>query len=397
MHPTEKQTLRQHRLLVAFTALAASIAGVRNDFAYDDILVILHDDRIVDLGRWLEFLTTPYWAAPHSADLYRPLASLSLALQYVIGAGGPLVFRLVSIMLYALAALLVFALASRVMSRGAALAAGVLFAAHPVHVEAVVQGVNQGELLVAIFSLVAVCRYVDKRRAGSLDASDWRVLAVLYGLAVLTKENGFVLPGLLVAAELFLVHDKPVAERIGALWRGYAMLGAVAVVLVIVRVFVLSGDVVGAFTAEALVGLSLGGRMFTMLQVVPTWLRLLSVAGASADRLLAERDRGVVQLRTARGAGARIDRRSGRRHVSGAPSRARHQLRPRMVRRRAVSGEQHRSNEYRAGRTNVVPAECGFSHRGWRARRSGRANRAHLGGAALCARRAVRGVHEFSV
>ena len=275
MHPTEKQTLRQHRLLVAFTAIAASIAGVRNDFAYDDILVILHDDRIVDVGRWLEFLTTPYWAAPHSPDLYRPIASLSLALQYVIGAGGPLVFRLVSIMLYALAALLVFALASRVMSRGAALAAGVLFAAHPVHVEAVVQGVNQGELLVAIFSLVAVCRYVDARRAGSLGARDWCVLAALYALAVLTKENAFVLPGLFVAAELFLVPDKPFAKRVSALWRGYAMLGAVAVVLVAVRTLVLAGRVVGAFTAEALVGASLGGRMLTMLQVVPKWFRLL--------------------------------------------------------------------------------------------------------------------------
>jgi protein O-mannosyl-transferase len=275
MHPAEKQTLRQHRLLVAFTAIAASIAGVRNDFAYDDILVILHDDRIVDVGRWLEFLTTPYWAAPHSPDLYRPIASLSLALQYVIGAGGPLVFRLVSIMLYALAALLVFALASRVTSRGLALAAGVLFAAHPVHVEAVVQGVNQGELLVAIFSLVAVCRYVDARRAGSLGARDWCVLAALYGLAVLTKENAFVLPGLLVAAELFLVPDKPLAERVSALWRGYAMLGAIAVVLVGVRTLVLAGRVVGAFTAEALVGASLGGRMLTMLQVVPKWFRLL--------------------------------------------------------------------------------------------------------------------------
>jgi hypothetical protein len=274
MHPTEKQTLRQHRLLVAFTAIAASIAGIRNDFAYDDILVILHDDRILDVGRWIEFLTAPYWAAPHLPDLYRPVASLSLALQYVIGAGGPLVFRLVSIMLYALAALLVFALASRVMSRGAALAAGVLFAAHPVHVEAVVQGVNQGELLVAIVSLVAVCRYVDKRRAGSLDARDWCVLAALYGLAILTKENGFVLPGLLVAAELFLVDDKPLAERVSALWRGYAMLGAIAVVLVGVRTLVLAGRVVGAFTAEALVGASLGGRMLTMLQVVPKWFRL---------------------------------------------------------------------------------------------------------------------------
>jgi len=275
MHPTEKQTLRQHRLLVALTAIAASIAGIRNDFAYDDILVILHDDRILDVGRWLEFLTTPYWAPPHLPDLYRPVASVSLAVQYVIGAGGPLVFRLVSIMLYALTALLVFALASRVMSRGAALAAGVLFAAHPVHVEAVVQGVNQGELLVAIFSLVAVCRYVDKRRAGSLGARDWCILAALYALAILTKENGFVLPGLLAAAELFLVDGDPLAERPRALWRGYTMLGAVAVVLMGIRTLVLAGRVVGAFTAEALVGASLGGRMLTMLQVVPKWLRLL--------------------------------------------------------------------------------------------------------------------------
>src|SRR5262249_4057695 len=101
MHPTEKQTLRQHRLLVAVHALAASIAGISHGLAYHDILVILHDDRIVNVGRWLEFLTTPYWAPPHSPDLYRPIASLALALQYVIGDGGPLVFRLVSIMLYA--------------------------------------------------------------------------------------------------------------------------------------------------------------------------------------------------------------------------------------------------------------------------------------------------------
>ena len=227
------------------------------------------------MGRWLEFLTTPYWAPPHLPDLYRPVASLSLALQYVIGAGGPLVFRLVSVMLYAVAALMVFALARRILSPGAALAAGVLFAAHPVHVEAVVQGVNEGELIVAIASLAAVCRYIDKRRAGSLDAFDWTVIALLYGLAILTKENGLVLPGLLLAAELLVVDDKPFGARARALWRGYAGLGAIAVVFVGVRTLVLAGRMVGAFTAAALVGASLGGRMLTMLQVVPKWFRLL--------------------------------------------------------------------------------------------------------------------------
>jgi hypothetical protein len=275
MLPTEKLTLRQHRLLVAFTTLAASIAGILNDFAYDDILVILHDNRIANVGRWLEFLTTPYWAPPHSPDLYRPVASLSLALQYLIGDGGPLVFRLVSIMLYAVTALMVFALASRAMSRAAALAAGVLFAAHPVHVEAVVQGVNQGELIVAIVSLVAVCRYIDKRRAGSLDIRDWSALGLLYTFAILTKENGFILPGLLLAAELLVIDDVTLPERGRALWRGYAALGAVAVALVAIRTLVLARRVVGAFTAEALAGASVSDRMLTMLQVVPRWCRLL--------------------------------------------------------------------------------------------------------------------------
>ncbi len=59
MHPTENRP--SGSTAFAFTAIAASIAvGVRNDFAYDDILVILHDHRIVHVGRWLEFLTTPY-------------------------------------------------------------------------------------------------------------------------------------------------------------------------------------------------------------------------------------------------------------------------------------------------------------------------------------------------
>src|SRR5262249_13399587 len=69
--------------------------------------------------------------------------------------------------------------------------------------------------------------------------------------------------------------DTPVVERARVLWRGYVALGAVAVALAAVRTLVLAGDVVGAFTAEALAGASLGGRMLTMLQVVPEWFRLL--------------------------------------------------------------------------------------------------------------------------
>jgi hypothetical protein len=102
------------------------------------------------------------------------------------------------------------------------------------------------------------------------------VLAFLYALAAASKENGFVLPGLLMAAEWCLVRDaRSPGERARALAPGFAALALVGVALLAVRTAVLSGDVVGAYTATALTGLSFGGRALTMLSVVPIWARLM--------------------------------------------------------------------------------------------------------------------------
>ena len=262
--------------MVALVAFAASFAGVLNDFAYDDILLILHDDRLQNVGRWGELLTSPYWPAPHAQDLYRPVASLLLAVEYAVGGGGPMMFRIVSYLLYAACAVAVFVLASKLLSRRAALGIGVLFAAHPVHVEAVAQAVNQGELIVGLIAIVMVCRYIDARRAGDLTIRHWLILALLYAVATLTKENGFVLPGLLLAAELILITNASFGVRARSVWLGYLSLAAIGIVGLMIRATVLSGDMVGAFTAEALVGLSIGGRILTMLQVVPMWLRLFA-------------------------------------------------------------------------------------------------------------------------
>jgi hypothetical protein len=170
----------------------------------------------------------------------------------------------------------VFKLASRILEPRLALATGFLFAAHPVHVEAVAEAVNQGELIVAALSCYAAVFYIDRRKAtGRLRMWDWAVLCLLYLVVSLTKENGFVLPGLLAACELVVVDDKSsIGARLRTLWAGFASLAVIALTVLAVRRLVL-GNVVGAFTGEALKGLGLGGRLLTMLKVVPIWLRLL--------------------------------------------------------------------------------------------------------------------------
>lgn len=262
-------------LLVVAVALAGSLSGLRNDYAQDDVPLVFEDPRIHELSaaNLKEIFTTSYWPEPFHRDLYRPFATLSFAVQWAIGGGQPVVYRLVSYLLYALVSLAVLGLARRLLPPGVALGVAVLFAAHPVHVEAVALAVNQGEQWVGLLTLIGVTRYLDRRRAGWLGPRDWTGLGALYLVACLFKEHAVVMPGLFLAVELALVAGG-LKERVRRLVPGFLGLAALGAGFLALRATVL-GNFVGSFTAEALVGQDAGGRALTMLQVVPEWLRLL--------------------------------------------------------------------------------------------------------------------------
>ena len=262
-------------LVVLVVALAACAAGIRNQLVQDDPILITQNLRIHDLANWREILSSPFWPPPYSQDLYRPLTALLLALEWALGKGAPVVFRLASYACYAAASVAVLSLARRLLPIPIALSVALLFAAHPVHVEAVALAVGQNELLVTLCCCVAVGRYLTRRSSGkgSLSAGDWILLAGLYLAASLLKEGGLILPGLLLVAELFLIQGFPGRTR--RLAGGYTLLLGVAVLVVLVRAAVFPGHLAGTFTADALTGLSMGGRALTMLRVVPEWVRLL--------------------------------------------------------------------------------------------------------------------------
>lgn len=272
-NPTAGSAVWRDGALVIGAALVASLAGLWNTWAFDDVHLIAQNARVHALGNWRELLTSPFWPPPFSPDLYRPVTSLLHALQYAVGAGDPLVFRLVSYGLYAAVSYVVWRLASDWLPGGVALAVGLLFAVHPVHVEAVALAAGQAELVVGLLAVLMLRRYLIARRAGTLGLRDWVVLAAMYGVAALTKEHGLVLPALLLAAEGVLL--PPGQERWRRLLPGYLGLVGVAALVLLLRRAVLAGDVAGTFTAEALEGLGMGERALTMLPVVREWFRLL--------------------------------------------------------------------------------------------------------------------------
>ncbi len=266
---------RFQALLVALTAVSASIAGVTNQYAQDDIPLIREDVRVQSLGNPLQILTGAYWPAPHGEFLYRPLATASFAVQNTVGGGSPLVFRLVSYALYATAAVAAWILARMLLPTGIALGVGLLFAAHPVHVEAVALGVNQSEIWVGLLAALMTGLYLRARWLGWPNRQTWTGLSAMYLVGCLFKENALVIPGILIAADALLVPNGGLAVRVTSLWRGYAAMIGLGLGFLVVRTLVV-GDAVGTFAAEAVAGQGIGGRILTMLQVVPEWLRLLA-------------------------------------------------------------------------------------------------------------------------
>jgi tetratricopeptide (TPR) repeat protein len=262
---------------LVFLSLAASISGIFNQFAQDDFPIIWKNGAVHDLLHSYRLFTQPYWPKPFTPDLYRPFAVVSYAIQWAVGHGSPMFFRVVSYLLYAAVALAVFRLAKRLLPFPAAFAAAALFAVHPVHVEAVAMAVNQGELWVALLSCLAVLSFLRARsRGGPLGVRTELTLTGIYLVACFFKENALVMPGLLVAAEVLLVPaGEALAARVSRLRRLLLLLMLVAVSFYGVRTLVLRGDLIGTFTAEGLAYLTMGQRGLTMLAVVPHWFRLL--------------------------------------------------------------------------------------------------------------------------
>lgn len=130
------------------------------------------------------------------AGPYRPVATLTWALEYAVHGRAPLGFHVVNVLLHALATALVALLARRLVAAIAperagagALGAGLLFAVHPAHVEAIAPLVARTDLLAAALGLAALL-------AASSPRPRWRLPAAFAALAVamLSKESAAAVP-----------------------------------------------------------------------------------------------------------------------------------------------------------------------------------------------------------
>lgn len=167
--------------LLACATLAALLFApiLLAGFLYDDHELITRNPRIGDWSLLGEAFTKPFWEVISplrtAAGFYRPLGAWLLAgCHHLFGdrAGG---FHLVSLLLHAACAAAVARLAIALgLSLAASAVAGIFFAAHGAHVEAVAWISAGPDLLATLFALLgltAVVRHRDRAGGGWLLAA----------------------------------------------------------------------------------------------------------------------------------------------------------------------------------------------------------------------------------
>ena len=197
--------------LVGLLAVAIYLPSLRNGFVWDDPIVLDRQLPYFD-GPGDAFFPppdVPQWGAHY----YRPLVVVSYLLDDLIvraafrpearAEGRRLVFHATPVLLHGVASALVVALGAALARRfregrsslAVPVAAGLLFAVHPVHVESVAWLAGRSDLLCAAFALAALAaslRWLETRRTAWVAATGALALA-----AMLSKEVGLSLIGLL--------------------------------------------------------------------------------------------------------------------------------------------------------------------------------------------------------
>jgi protein O-mannosyl-transferase len=202
---------RRIYLAVAACAVVVYLGALWNRFAFDDVTLIALNPLVHSpAGIWRAF-GEPYWPGNLSGAMYRPLPVATFAIDWILGA--PAWLHAVNVLWHAAVSVVVAALARRWSGDRAALFAGLLFAVHPVHVEAVANLVGRNELMAALFTLLAVYAAVAR---GSVVLT---AAAMAGGL--LSKENAAVAPALILGAWAAGLGPWPARQRLiafGASW-----------------------------------------------------------------------------------------------------------------------------------------------------------------------------------
>lgn len=203
--------LRDHRWLVAGVLALVTFAvygiSLANGFVYDDEQQVVQNPYVLNPHLWTKIFTTSVWSfkgVELRANFYRPLQFFSYWLICRVAGVNPGAFHLVQAILYAASVWLVYRLGRDLLkSEVAAFSAALLWAVHPLHVEAVAWIASLPDVGFAFFYLLAFLLFLRAERSGERRFRGHVFAAAAFLSALFFKEMAVTFPLMLFAYWFF--------------------------------------------------------------------------------------------------------------------------------------------------------------------------------------------------
>lgn len=215
-------------VLLAVTTLAY-LPGLSGPFIFDDTIHITQNSQVQIPALSWAYIKQAWQSSLAGFPSDRPLAQLSFGLNHALGGLDSFHFKLVNLCLHLITGLVLFATLRQILTVVArdtpnlamridiiALAVTALWLLHPLNVSTVLYTVQRMTQISTLALFGGVGLYVSGRlRLAQGDTGATRMLAayLLAALGFFGKENTVLLPGLLLACELTVLHKLPTGPR----------------------------------------------------------------------------------------------------------------------------------------------------------------------------------------
>lgn len=256
-------------ILLNWISCHKSLQGyfLADDFVHIDYLFHVFQ------GNWQSLLTNFWgnWMQAEGTTFYRPLISITLALDYLFQGPNAFIFHLSNCLYQTLASLLVFLCGKQIVRALAAeshphiqflpLAAAMLFSVHPLHCEVVNWVIARVDSVALTFSLAAFwfwCRELNNNHStvGKISLKSWgaRLSLLFLTLALMSKEMAITVPPALTWLALWQSPGN-LKEKLAYACKQTAPLWCLLVLYLVWRTLVL-GTVAGGYQGSVGAGLT---------------------------------------------------------------------------------------------------------------------------------------------
>lgn len=248
---------------------------LRHPFVWLDSQLVARAARISGLRSALGVFSPNYWAKEFPTHpRYRPVRVLSLILNHAVSGTNPWSYYLLNVLVHCCNVALLYALTARLLgSQRMAVLAALLFAVHPIHVEAIDWMKNRSDLLCTMFCLAALLLHVlnfghSGGRARRLSLGLILCSLACFLLGLLSKEMAVALAPVML---LFAAFYVPRIER------GRAYLASIPFIVVgcLYLLFVARYVKESAFFSEEPEYAALGLGRWSPLVTIAFYVRLL--------------------------------------------------------------------------------------------------------------------------